>query len=239
MNDGEITQGAPAPLILDGEEQRVLGVLIEKGLATPQAYPMTLNAVVAGCGQRSNRDPIVHYDEAQVARALERLQQRGLVTRFFPGEGGRVDRWRQDLGKNLDLRGAELAVLAELLLRGPQSTGDLRQRASRMRDIPTLPDLQQILDGLASRSPPLVARLTRAGVARGVRYAHACRAEAEMQDLLVAEESDAPQPAAPAPGRAPQADGQIEALRARVRELEDRVARIEAALAARPAQDAG
>ncbi|MBI4882148.1 MAG: DUF480 domain-containing protein [Planctomycetes bacterium] len=241
MNDSEITQEAPAPaqIILDGEEQRILGVLIEKGLATPQSYPMTLNSIVTACCQRSNRDPIVHYDEAQVARALERLQQRGLVTRFFPGEGGRVDRWRQDLGKNLELRGAELAVIAELFLRGPQSTGELRQRASRMRDIPTLADLQQILDGLASRSPPLAVRLTRAGLARGVRYAHACRVEAEMQQVLAAEESGAAAPAGPASCRAPQPDADLQALREQVRDLEGRVARIEAALGARPAQDAG
>lgn len=216
----------PEHLRLDEEERRVLGVLIEKGLTTPQSYPMSLSALVSGCNQRSNRDPVTHYDEAQVQDVVERLQQRDLATHFYPGEGGRVDRWRQDAGKNLELRGVQLAVLGELLLRGPQSMGELRQRASRMREVANLAELSEILDSLVAHSPPLVVRLTPEGTSRGVRYTHACYPQAEMEQILEAERSGA-HAAAPAT-RAPRRSSEVEELTQRIQQLEERVARLEA-----------
>lgn len=221
----------PHRLVLDSEERRVLGVLIEKGLTTPQSYPMSLNSIVTGCNQRSNREPITHYDESQVEGILDRLQQKTLVTQFYPGEGGRVHRWRQDLGKHHELRGVELAVVGELFLRGPQTEGELRQRAARMRPIASLEELHAILAKLQDHQPPFVQRLTPQGVSRGVRFVHACYAEEELAELRAAERAGVPA----APRAAPQdRAAEIEALSARVDELERRLARIEAALGGGP-----
>ena len=116
-------------LELTPDERRVLGVLIEKGLATPEYYPMTLKALIAGCNQKSNRDPISDLSESDVESALELLRSKGLATKVI-STAGRSMRHRQDLGRLLELRGVEIAVVGELLLRGPQSEGELRSRAS-------------------------------------------------------------------------------------------------------------
>ncbi|MFM8272192.1 MAG: DUF480 domain-containing protein, partial [Gemmata sp.] len=124
---------APAPLWepLTPLQRRVLGVLVEKQKTskTADSYPLTLNALVTGCNQKSNRDPVFELDEVEVEEGIEPLQGRGLVSRIT---GGRVDRFKHELYHKWTSAGPELAVLAELLLRGPQTKGDLRVRAARM-----------------------------------------------------------------------------------------------------------
>jgi uncharacterized protein YceH (UPF0502 family) len=131
---------------------RVIGTLIEKGLSTPQAYPLSLNALTTGCNQRNNREPITNFTDEQVEEIAQRLQARGLVSVVHPATG-RVYRYRQEFGRNYEMRRAELAVLGELLLRGAQTEGELRQRASRMENIATLDDPPPDPEWLAREDP--------------------------------------------------------------------------------------
>jgi uncharacterized protein len=215
---------------LPPEERRVLGVLIEKGLTAPEAGPLSLNALVAGCNQKSNRDPVVQYDDVRVEAVLDALTRKGLVV-SATAMSGRVDRWRQNLGTLHELRGVELAVIAELLLRGPQTEGELRARASRMRPIPDLPALHEILARLRSTTPPFVVRLSADGAVRGVRVTHALYPEDEAQSVVRAESAAEP----PLPQAVAVAES---ALRDRVEALERRVAELERILAGRAVPDA-
>jgi len=135
---------------LNGHEARALGVLIEKAFTTPDQYPLSLNATTNGCNQKSNRDPEVDFSEAEVRIALQGLRMKGLAGQSVPA-GSRVERWRHNASETLGLGEREVAVLAELLLRGPQTAGELRSRARRMRDLPDLAALDQALQGLRER----------------------------------------------------------------------------------------
>lgn len=137
---------APLPQL----ERRILGVLVEKQKTskTADAYPLTLNALLTGCNQKSNRDPVLDLDEVEVEDGIASLQKKGMVVRIT---GGRAERFKHTLYENWTKVGAELAVLAELLLRGPQTKGDLRVRASRMDPIDTLEALETILQPLVAR----------------------------------------------------------------------------------------
>lgn len=146
--DATETESPRAWSPLSEPERRVVGVLVEKQKTTPDAYPLSLAALVTGCNQKSNRDPVTDYDSDEVEDILDGLRRKGAAL-LIEGSG-RVVRWRHALYEWLGLKGraVEMAVLAELLLRGPQSLGDLRQRASRMNAIHDLPALQAILDDL-------------------------------------------------------------------------------------------
>jgi len=146
----------------------VLGVLIEKGKTTPEQYPLSLNAVVTGCNQKSNRDPVMHVDEESASLALTSLRQSGAVAEVFGS--GKIPRYRHLAYEWLGVGKEELAILGELLLRGEQSEGDLRGRASRMDPIPDLDALRTHLESLASRglviwlSPPGRGRMLTHGL---------------------------------------------------------------------------
>ncbi|MFN0058522.1 MAG: DUF480 domain-containing protein [Planctomycetota bacterium] len=170
------------PFVLRAAERRVIGVLIEKSLSTPQYYPMTLNALVAGCNQKNNREPLVEYIEEEVSQVLDDLKSRNLVTVVYPASG-RTEKWRQELTASLELDGPQKAIIGELLLRGAQSLGELRQRASRMKPIADLPTLEAVLETLRTRPWPLIVRLTEAGVKRGVRVTHNFYEPREMAAL--------------------------------------------------------
>lgn len=152
-------------------ERRVLGVLIEKGFTTPDQYPLTLNSVIVGSNQKSCRDPVSSVDEETVLDSLDSLRQKGFVI-CVRTEGSRADRWKHRTGDCLSLDSREVAVLAELLLRGPQTDGELRQRASRMVPITDLGEAEEIIGRLGSREEPLIQRLGPPGKRRGVKYAH-------------------------------------------------------------------
>jgi hypothetical protein len=181
-NDAEV----PGRLALHRRQRRVLGVLIEKGLTTPEYYPMTLKALVTGCNQLSNRDPVTHYSEEEVEQTLEELSEKGLVLSVIASTG-RSDRWRQELGKRFELRAIELALIGELLLRGPQAEGELRSRAQRMRPIPTIEDLRGLLEKLRHSTPPFTLRLSPEEQQRGVRHTHAFYPEGELAEVRAAE----------------------------------------------------
>lgn len=165
-------------LELSFAERRVLGALIEKGFTTPEQYPLSLNSVVVAANQKSCRDPVSNLDESAALETLESLRKKGFAT-LVRSEGSRVDRWKHRFSETLGLAARESAVLAELLLRGPQTDGELRQRASRMVSIDTLEDVVGIIDVLRSRPEPLIARITPEGRRRGVKYAHTFYAPSE------------------------------------------------------------
>jgi|APTNR8051073442_1049403.scaffolds.fasta_scaffold00346_38 uncharacterized protein YceH (UPF0502 family) len=160
-----------APLILAPEEVRVLGVLIEKALSTPEYYPLSLNAVVMACNQKNNRQPLTAYDESLVVRALDALREKRLVA-MVTEAGARVPKYRQLAGEQIGLDDKDLAVMAELLVRGPQTVGELKNRGERMSPLGDLAAVQTLLDALAQRSPALVARMARQPGLKECRYGH-------------------------------------------------------------------
>ncbi len=202
---------APTWLPLLPLERRILGVLVEKQKTskTADAYPLTLNALVTGCNQKTNRDPVLDLDEVEVEEALTPLQKKLLVQRIT---GGRAERFRHNLYDTWTKNGPELAVLAELLLRGPQTKGDLRGRAARMDPIDTLDALEDILKSLVTRR--LAIYLTEPD-RRGAVVTHGFHTPEELARLRshfasapasVALEVNTPVAATPAPAPAPSPD---------------------------------
>ena len=146
---------------LHSTEIRVLGVLLEKEITTPEYYPLTLNALVNACNQKSNRDPVVNYEEEEVQQALALLRHKGLAVRIS-GTGHRVEKYAHSLGEKLNLGRREAAVLCVLMLRGPQTVGELRGRTERMYEFTELADVEHCLESLAARTPgPLAASMPR------------------------------------------------------------------------------
>jgi uncharacterized protein len=160
----------------DAAELRVLGCLIEKQRTTPDQYPLSLNALRLACNQSTNRDPVVDYDEATIRAALERLSRRGWV-RLASGAGSRAVKYRHLFDEALDLSAAELSLLAVLMLRGPQTTGELKQRTERLHPFDSPAAVEAALDGLIQRE--LAARLPRRPGEKGQRYDHLLGADAE------------------------------------------------------------
>jgi uncharacterized protein YceH (UPF0502 family) len=153
--------------------------MVEKAKTTPEYYPMTVSAIVAACNQKSNRDPITNYDQDDVEETLQGLRKKGAVI-LIEGSG-RVAKWKHTLYEWLKVSKVELAVLAELLLRGPQTEGDLRARASRMEPLADLPALQSILNALAARS--LIVYLSPSGQKRGVFVTHGIYPSDELEKV--------------------------------------------------------
>jgi uncharacterized protein YceH (UPF0502 family) len=151
------------------EESRVLGVLIEKAMTTPEQYPLSPNATVNGCNQKNNREPVMTLDEDAVRRALDSLRAKGLVVRVDV-PGSRVSKFRHEAAARLGFNARELAVMAELLLRGPQTVGEIRGRASRMHELESLEVVQTVLDGLAARAQTMVKRIAPWPGTRAERY---------------------------------------------------------------------
>ncbi len=198
---------------LTGSELRVLGVLIEKALSTPEYYPLTVNALVAGCNQKSNREPVVDFSEGDVMEALDALMGKRLVAEQT-GMGSRVAKYRTLFGGVFELSEAQKAILAELMLRGPQTPGELRSRTARMHTFDGLEAVAAELDALRGREAPLVAELVPQSGRREARWAHTLAPLPESEG-----EGGAPSQAAPAHAASPLAE-EVAALRARVEALE-------------------
>jgi len=197
MSEEVAGRAGPWP-VLSVNQRRVLGVLVEKAKTTPDAYPLSLNALVTGCNQKSNRDPILELDEDDVADTLNELKQMGLVSKIV---GGRVERWRHLLYEGWHVDKVELAILGELLLRGAQTEGELRIRASRMEPIDDLETLRSRLKPLVERH--LVVYLTPEE-RRGAMLTHGFHAKHELDRLLShAASVPAPATATPASSHAP------------------------------------
>jgi uncharacterized protein YceH (UPF0502 family) len=148
-------------VLLSPEEGRVVGSLIEKQLTTPQQYPLTMNSLLLACNQSSNRDPVVDFDERTVDSALTSLKSAGIVRFVHPSHGRSVTRYRQVLEEALALSDTELALLGVLLLRGPQTAGELRSRTERMAQFEGIAAVDSELDRLAVRPDPLARQLPR------------------------------------------------------------------------------
>jgi hypothetical protein len=199
---------------LDATEIRVLGCLVEKQRTTPDQYPLSLNSLRLACNQATNRDPVVDYDDATVRAAVDRLSRRGLV-RLASGPGGRVAKYRHLLDEELGRVPSQVALLAVLLLRGPQTPGELKQRVERLYPYGSLEDVQRALDALADAE--LVERLPRRPGQSQDRWRH----------LLGAAE-DAPEEL-----RVPETQGGLgdgPGLEERVARLEEQVAELRRAL---------
>jgi len=165
-------------LLLDPVELRVLGVLVEKDITTPEYYPLTLNALLNGCNQKSNRDPVEAYDEETVAGALDRLRAKGLAS-VLTGGSNRVPKYSHRLQEKWNLGRRETALLCELILRGPQTTGELRDRAGRMYRFSDLEEVESCLRALAeSPAGALVEQLPRQPGRKEPRYRHLLGGEA-------------------------------------------------------------
>ena len=152
-------------------EARIVGALIEKQLTTPEYYPLTLNALVAACNQKTNREPVTNYDEQSVTRALDDLRDKNIVYVFY-GSTSRVPKYKHILPDVLHLEPSETAVMCVLMLRGPQTIGELRERTGRLYDFRDLNDVNETLESLIKREEPLITRLERAPGQKEARFAH-------------------------------------------------------------------
>jgi uncharacterized protein YceH (UPF0502 family) len=222
MSPSETPAAPPSIPALDVNERRVLGVLVEKSKTTPDAYPMSINALVTGCNQKSNRDPILYLTDLDVEEALLSLQKKALTIRLTGT--GRVVRWRHAMYDAWKVDKVEAAIMTELLLRGPQTEGELRGRASRMEPVEDLDALRALLKPLAERR--LVVYLTPEG-RRGTVLTHGLHAADELERLRArhagqALDDDEPR-AAPAPREAParpDARAEVDSLRQTVAALQ-------------------
>ena len=215
------------------DECRALGTLIEKALTTPAQYPLSLNSLVTGINQRSNRDPVVEFDEDRTLRAVDGLRAKGLL-RDVSFTGARVEKYRHVLGEALELRPPELSILCELLVRGPQTVGELRGRASRMHPFESIEVVEAVLSALAGREAPLVRELPPLPGSRAKRWMQLFCEELHPLGPVagwVAAEAPVAVLAPIAPDRIAALESTVAALEARVRELEETVAQLKVVLA--------
>ncbi len=211
---------APAPLpALSLLEARVLGVLVEKQHTVPDTYPLTLNALVAGCNQKTSRHPILEASDAEAQAALDHLKSLSLVVE---SSGGRVMRYAHNAGRVLGLPPQSVALLATLMLRGPQTAGELRINSERLHAFTDISAVEAFLEELSARpGGPLVRELSRQPGTRETRWAH----------LLSGEPDEAPAQAAAQPGPRETSLGEIAALKSNVDRLEGEVAELREKLA--------
>jgi uncharacterized protein YceH (UPF0502 family) len=224
---------------LSAAEIRVLGCLLEKQRTTPDAYPLSLNALRLACNQSTNRDPVVDYDDALLRDALHRLERRGLA-RLASGAGSRAAKYRHLLAERLPMDSAEQAVMCVLMLRGAQTPGELKQRAERMHSFGDLAEVHDTLARLIERE--IAVRLTRRPGHKEERYAQLLQQESQAQDLERSARAAASSPAlasaagangafvAEPPVREASPGGEDAAVRA-LQELSARVGRLERELA--------
>lgn len=207
---------------LSPDESRVLGVLIEKSTTTPEQYPLSLNAVVNGANQKNNREPVLTMEEGAAFEALEGLRAKGLVIRVDMA-GSRVNKYRHQAGDALHVRAAELAIVAELLLRGPQTLGELRGRASRMHPLESLDVVKNMLRALNEREEPMVRELPPAPGSRAERYVQLLCPDLHPLDVPAETSSTSDvKPTSTAPGMSQRLD----ALEAEVSLLRDGLRRL-------------
>ncbi len=221
-------------ITLNEVELRVLGVLIEKSLSQAGTYPLTINAVLLGVNQKQNREPVVEHSEADVSRALHTLANKNLVKQAAPSMGARSNRFEHNVVERFHWDRREQAVMAELMLRGRQTAGELRTRASRMTQIPDLPAALAILTALAAYETPFAEELPREPGRSTTRFRHLLGEVANSQeDASVAEQAETPVPSdvpatpvTPADSTAPDSESEPGSLADRVAALEGRVAEL-------------
>ncbi|HTC65127.1 MAG TPA: YceH family protein [Candidatus Saccharimonadales bacterium] len=208
-------------ILLNEVETRVLGALVEKELTTPEYYPLSLNALVNACNQKSNRDPVMNLDEDSVREAVRTLEKKGLAG-LADNMVSRVTKYEHRLQEAYNFTRHETAILAELLLRGPQTPGELRTRADRMHKFDDLGIAQSTLQRLMKREPPLVKVLPRQPGTKEARYAHLLSGDVE----LPSQESAMRAATSSAPGgdRIARLEDQVETLQEEIAELKQQFA---------------
>lgn len=204
---------------IDATEQRVLGALMEKERTTPEGYPLTLNGVLAACNQKTNREPVTELTEEQVLDALERLRKDALTWRT---QGARVERWEHRLGSRWRLDDAGEALITLLLLRGPQTPGELRSRSERLRPFAAVAEVEEALKRLADGPEPLVSELPRVPGQRESRWAHVMGTEPPVVPADIPGGTER---------RERPASSSVGAMEERIARLEERVAQLEERLA--------
>ncbi|HQX65111.1 MAG: YceH family protein [Dokdonella sp.] len=197
--------------VLEAIEARILGSLIEKQATTPDAYPLTLNAVVAACNQKSSRDPISQYEPGEVGHALRQLEGKGLVSGTL---SARASRYAHKFETGYHVTTRQRALLALLMLRGPQTLNELYSRSERLADFPDADEVRTVLERLASRAPALVVRLQRAAGQREDRYMHLLCGTVSPDTAMQLVDS----PERPAPGLSERVS-QLESLVAQLQEV--------------------
>lgn len=173
--------------VLTETEVRVVGSLVEKQLTTPEYYPLTLNALTAACNQKSNRDPVMSLGETEIMAAVDRLRDENLVYLFY-GSGSRTVKYKHMLPSVYELDPAGTAVMAVLMLRGPQTVGEIRERTGRMHEFGDLNEVQATLDDLSRRDEPLIVKLERQPGQKEARYAHLLSGAVDVTKLAAAAE---------------------------------------------------
>lgn len=215
------TEGRHRPRIprtLDPVEVRILGSLMEKQLATPEYYPLTLNALAAAANQKSNREPVMELSESELARALDRLQDERLVWKVM---GGRAVRYDHNLDKVWHLNQKEKALLTLLFLRGPQTAGELRGRSDRLHQFESVPEVEETLRDMAAHSEPLVRQLPRRPGQKEERWAHT------VGGMVVEDPVASPEPSSetrePLSQRVQRLEEQVATLAAELRDLKSKL----------------
>jgi uncharacterized protein YceH (UPF0502 family) len=209
--------------MLNVVEVRVLGSLVEKEMATPEYYPLTLNALVNACNQKSNRDPAVNYDEDTVADAIDSLREKGMAA-SITGAGMRVPKFRERLSEKLNLGRRELASMCELMVRGPQTVGELRDRAGRLHPFSDTDEVESVLQRLIEWQPePLAVRLPRQPGTKEPRTAQLLSGPPAIASLATSAE-----PEIPRMGRLAELEAEVRALREEVRVLAERLEKFRA-----------
>ena len=203
--------------LLDEVEARVVGCLVEKDLATPEYYPLTLNALTNACNQKSNREPVMLLENTDVVRALDSLRQKQMAHQS--AEGVRAAKYCHNLEAVLDLDPEDLAVLAELLLRGPQTVGELRNRAERMCSVGDLHEVEELLQNLAEREEPLVMRLPRQPGRKEHRFAHLLAGTPEFDESAALPAEPARLQVAAENDRITKLEGDVTELRTELEEI--------------------
>ncbi len=167
--------------ILSDVEARILGCLIEKETTTPDYYPLTLNSLVNACNQKSNRSPVVSYEETSVVRGLDSLQDKGLSEKIYKADS-RVPKYGHLFMKKLNLSRSEVAVLCVLMLRGPQTTGEIRGRSERIHKFNDLGEVENVLDELMNKEHPMTIKLPRQAGRKESRYMHLLSGEPDITE---------------------------------------------------------
>jgi len=207
--------------ILNEAEVRVVGSLVEKQVTTPDYYPLTMNALVHACNQISNRDPVVQYGEREVADAVESLRAKNLVYIFY-GADSRVPKYKHMAREVYALSPPELAALCVLMLRGPQTVGEVRGRTGRLYEFADLREAEETLEGLTRRDEPLVTKLPRQAGRKEARYAHLLSGQPAVEDEAEGSAASAPRAASSRAGdaeRVARLEAEVEALRGELAEM--------------------
>ena len=208
-------------IILNDVEVRALGALIEKDITTPEYYPLSLNALTNACNQKNNRDPVVDYGEQAVSRAVDSLRTKRLAF-ALTGAESRVLKFGHKATDTLALPRPELSVLCVLLLRGPQTLGEIRGRTGRMHEFADLAEVQAVLQTLASRPEPLVTVLPRQAGTKESRYAQLLGGA--IATAAIADEAPAPEPVDPGADKIAKLEAEVAALRGEVASLQQQFA---------------